>query len=251
MHETKNTTLRALTPISNETEEGVVESNQTQQMQEKGQALSSHLNIPTPSTGIKHLDSAIGSTGADGVSPPRLTETLSLSPEMFFLRTPLKQPPKIAFDDIRQATHTHQGLLVESAAYNKAIPPDKYATVSAESKKRAMSPAERMGYIRTIVDDVEDDFMSSSFNSASRSSSFNSASRSSSFSCSRVSLALARRNFRRNLSGGGGAIGSRGSTRPNDTAAPTFPSGMAGTELMDYLMSVATGDTSEFVLSAC
>ena len=232
MHETKQTALRTMTPNINEPSEEIIESNTTSQGFVKNtHGVSPDHNISPSGMEMENPKSPPELAAFGGTFEPKNNKMQSLSPDTFSLRTPLKTLPSTDENDLNQTPRILQDLTLEKPTSLVVDPQDRLSTSLPISKEKAttMSPAERMGYIRTVVDDVDDDFMSSSINSISRSSSF---------STSRVSLALARRSYKLHSSAGTrGAAGGRG-----QYSTPIYPSGLAGGELVDYLMSVATGD---------
>ena len=235
MHETKYPALRAVTPIVSESGESMAGSNKTQDIQGEKNGVFPDLNIPK--IGMEILKRKAESSEMDNSSRPINIDRHNVTHGEFYLKTPMEMFCTRDDKEPERSAQAHQDLIFEKLVSTEEAS-ENWLTPLPVVHGRVMSPVERMSYIRTVVDDVDDDFMSSSFNSISRSSSF-SNSRS-------ISLALARRNLRRNHSGGD--VAPCGGTARR--ATPGVHPGPAGTELMDHLMSLASGENRELTVES-
>ncbi|RUS81040.1 hypothetical protein EGW08_011206 [Elysia chlorotica] len=239
MHETKTIALRAVTPDISEGEDRMVGSTQSLHVQN---GVSFDLNIPK--IGMDNLDKEITSPniGVSSQSPKNPDKQSLPLPDWLYLRTPGQESSQ---DDSgmeeASGTHLHRDGLLNQLPQSVAESSERWLTplpLPAVVTGSVMSPVERMSYIRTVVDDIDDDFMSSSYNISN-----DSINRSSSFSNSRSrTLSMTRRGLRRNLSGGNRAEASRGGMLGDISATGPRAAGPAGTDLMEHLMSLASGD---------
>ncbi|GFO28018.1 hypothetical protein PoB_005452300 [Plakobranchus ocellatus] len=225
MHDRKHAPVRTVTPIINEPTENMAKSDHHPELIENGRGILPDQKLLPDQ--ISLLPTAESPQFVETLQPITIN-TERISPGNFYLQTP--QPPFFRESawieksiDERNHFNCENTELTEHNIFN----PDKEDTPLPLTKERTMSPAERMGFIRTVVDDLDDDFMSSSY-SSSRGS----------FSNRQRPFPIVRRTSQR---GGSNNMSSQ-------LATPIYPSTVGGVELMDYAFSTNVGEKDEAAL---